>query len=100
VRLLLTPTKTGGFSGEVGRLAETLGKGRDEFLATLTGSGLKVPEKAREKPVFVEHGSEILWLNRSAEDEIWLNAKASKFADGGREKRAPRSRGRRGPVEG
>jgi hypothetical protein len=100
VRLLLTPTKTGGFSGEVGRLAETLGKGRDEFLATLTGAGLKLPEKPREKPVFVEHGAEILWLNKSADDEIWLNAKASKFADGGAEKRAPRSRGRRGPVSG
>ena len=100
VRLLLTPTKTGGFSGEVGRLAETLGKSREEFLTTLTGAGLKLPEKPREKPVFVEHGAEILWLNKSADDEIWLNAKASKFADGGADKRAPRSRGRRGPVSG
>jgi len=100
VRLLLTPTKTGGFSGEIGRLAETLGKGRDELLATLTGAGLKLPEKPREKPVFLEHGDEILWLNMSPEDEIWLNAKASKFAGGGAERRAPRSRGRRGPVAG
>jgi hypothetical protein len=100
VRLLLTPTKTGGFSGEVGRLAETLGKGRDEFLATLTGAGLKLPEKPREKPVFVEHGAEILWLNMGAEGEVWLNAKVSKFADGGAEKRAPRPRGRRGPAGG
>ena len=98
VRLLLTPTKTGGFSGEVGRLAETLGKGRDAFLATLTEAGLKLPEKPREKPVFVEHGSEILWLNMGAEGDIWLNAKASKYADGGGEKRGSRSRGRRGPV--
>jgi len=100
VRLLLTPTKTGGFSGEVGRLAETLGKSRDEFLATLTGAGLKLPEKAREKPVFVEHGGEIFWLNLSAADETWLNAKASRFAEGAPEGRAPRSRGRRGPVDG
>ncbi len=98
VRLLLTPTKTGGFSGEVGRLAETLGKSRDELLATLTEAGLKLPEKTREKPAFLEHGSEILWLNLSADDELWLNAKASKFADDGGEKRPSRSRGRRGPV--
>ena len=92
VRLLLAPTKTGGFAAEVDRLAETLGKSRDDFLATLTGTGLKVPEKAREKPVFVEHGAEIFWLNRSAKDELWLNAKASKYADGGSGRRAPRGK--------
>jgi hypothetical protein len=42
---------------------------------------LKVPEKAREKPVFAEHAGEIFWLNRNAKGELWLNAKASKFAD-------------------
>ena len=47
----------------------------------LTGAGLKVPEKAREKPVFVEHGGEIFWFNKNAKDELWLNAKASKYAD-------------------
>ena len=87
VRLLLTPTKTGGFSGEVCQLAETLGKNAEEFLNALIGSGLKVPEKPREKPVFVEHAGEIFWLNRNAKDELWLNAKASKFSDGGRKPR-------------
>jgi hypothetical protein len=102
VRLLLTPTKTGGFSAEVGRLAETLGKPRDEFLATLTGIGLKVPEKSREKPVFVEHGGEIFWLNRSAQDDLWLNAKASKYAgqDAPPGRRPPRSRGPKQPAVG
>ena len=98
VRLLLTPTKTGGFSGEVGRLAGTLGKSREEFLATLTGAGLKLPEKPREKPVFLEHGAEIHSLNKIDDYQIWLNSKASKFAAGAAEKRPSRSRGRRGPV--
>jgi hypothetical protein len=80
VRLLLKPTKTGTLAGKADRLAETLGRSNEEFLAALTGLGLKIPAKPREKPVFVEHGSEIFWLNRNTKDELWLNAKASKFA--------------------
>ncbi|HTB81027.1 MAG TPA: hypothetical protein VK717_09085 [Opitutaceae bacterium] len=82
VRLLLKATKTGAIAGKVDRLAEELGKGQEEFLAALTGAGLKVPERPREKPVFVEQAGEIFWLNKNAKDELWLNAKASKFADG------------------
>lgn len=81
VRLLLKETKTGAVAGKLDRLAEELGKSADDLLATLVGAGLKVPEKPREKPVFVEHAGEILWLNRNAKGELWLNAKASKFAD-------------------
>jgi hypothetical protein len=81
VRLLLKETKTGSFSGEVCRLAEELGKSAEEFVGTLVAAGLKMPEKPREKPVFVEHAAEIFWLNRNTKDELWLNAKASKFAD-------------------
>jgi hypothetical protein len=29
----------------------------------------------------VEHTGEILWLNRNAKGELWLNAKASKLAE-------------------
>jgi hypothetical protein len=81
VRLLLRETKRGGVAAEVGRLAGFLGKNADDLLAILVRAGLKVPEKAREKPVFVEHAGEILWLNRNAKGELWLNAKASKFAE-------------------
>jgi hypothetical protein len=81
VRLLLKETKTGSVAGKVDRLAEELGKSPDDFLATLVGAGFRVPEKPREKPVFVEHAGEILWLNRNAKGELWLNAKASKYAD-------------------
>jgi hypothetical protein len=81
VRLLLKETKTGAIAGKVDRLADELGKPTEEFLATLVGSGLKVPEKPREKPLFVEHGNEILWLNKNAKGELWLNAKESKYAD-------------------
>lgn len=81
VRLLLKETKTGAVAGKVDRLAEELGKSPEDFLATLASAGFKVPEKPREKPVFVPSAGEILWLNRNAKGELWLNAKASKFAD-------------------
>ncbi len=83
LRLLMQPTRTGGVAGKVDRLAGEIGKAPDDLIATLTGAGLKVPEKSREKPVFVEHAGEIFWLNKNAKDELWLNAKASKFADKG-----------------
>lgn len=83
VRILLKEGKTGAFAGEAGRLATELGRTEEEFLAVLTGVGLKVPEKSREKPVFVEHAGEIFWFNRNAKGQLWLNAKTSKFADKG-----------------
>src|SRR5439155_16734321 len=81
VRLLLKETRTGSVAAKIDRLAEELGKPVEEIVATLVGAGLKVPDKPREKPVFVEHAGEIFWLNKNAKDELWLNAKASKFAD-------------------
>jgi hypothetical protein len=81
MRLLLRETRRGGVAAELGRVAEQLGKSNDDVLEALVGAGLKVPEKAREKPVFVEHAGEIFWLNRNAKGELWLNAKASKFAE-------------------
>lgn len=92
LRLLLQETKTGSFSAETGRLAEQVGRSPAELIGSLQAAGLKVPEASREKPVFVEHGGEIFWLNRNGRDELWLNAKASKFSDGGRRPRKGRER--------
>jgi hypothetical protein len=95
VRLLLKETKTGGFAAPVERLAGELGKSNDELLGALTSSGLRIPEKSREKPVFAEHAGEIFWLNLNGKGELWLNAKASKYSDdggSGEGKRRPRPR--------
>jgi hypothetical protein len=81
VRLLLKETKTGSFAGKVDRVAGDLSKSPDELTSSLLSLGLKVPEKPREKPVFVEHAGEIFWLNKNAKGELWVNAKASKYAD-------------------
>jgi hypothetical protein len=82
VRLLLKETKTGSVAAPVERLASEIGKSTDELLGALTSSGLRIPEKSREKPVFAEHAGEIFWLNLNGKGELWLNAKASKYSDG------------------
>ena len=89
VRLLLKETRRGGVAAEAGRLAGQLGKSTEDLLAALVAAGLHVPEKAREKPVFVEHAGEIFWLNRNARGELWLNAKASKFSEKPEDEQAP-----------
>lgn len=99
VRLLLKPGKTGTFAGETEKLAGELGKPAEEFIATLTALGLKVPEKAREKPVFVEHAGEIFWFNRNAKGQLWLNAKASKFSAGGDGEKPKRGRSKKAATE-
>jgi hypothetical protein len=99
VRLLLKPGKTETFAGETEKLAGELGKPVEEFIATLTALGLKVPEKAREKPVFVEHAGEIFWFNRNAKGQLWLNAKASKFSEGGDGEKPKRGRSKKAATE-
>ena len=93
VRLLLKETKTGAVAAPVERLAGELGRSVEELLRALTSSGLQIPEKSREKPVFAEHAGEIFWLNRNGKGQLWLNAKASKYPEGDSgEERGHRSR--------
>ena len=68
-------------------MAGQLHKSAEELLGALSDAGLRVPERSREKPVFAEHAGEIFWLNRNLRGELWLNAKASKFARGPADKK-------------
>lgn len=79
LRPLLKETKTGAIAAKIDRLAEETAQPAEALVATLVSAGLKVPEKPREKPVFVERAGEIFWINKNARGEFWLNAKASKF---------------------
>ncbi len=99
VKLLLKPTRTGGVAGEVGQLAGELARPEETFVATLVGLGLKVPEKAREKPVFVEHAGDIFWFNRNAKGQLWLNAKASKFPAESEQAEKPKRRTTKKPAQ-
>jgi len=82
VRPFLKETRTGAIAGSVGRLAGKLEKPVEEFIASLVTAGLKVPEKPREKPVYVGHASEQFWFNLSGKGELWLNVRAAKAAGG------------------
>ena len=81
MRRLLKETRTGAFAGKIDRIAEELGQSPDNVVATLVATGLKIPEKAREKPMFIEHTGELLWFSKNAKGELWINAKASKLPD-------------------
>jgi hypothetical protein len=81
IRPLLQETKTGSFAGKLDRVASELNRPVDDLTSALVAAGLKVPEKAREKPAFVEEAGEIFWFNLNAKGELWVNAKPSKFAD-------------------
>jgi hypothetical protein len=93
VRLLMKETKTGSVAAPVERLAGEIGRTPEEFLGGLTSSGLRIPEKAKEKPVFVEHAGEIFWLNLNGKGELWLNAKASKYSADGRGRKGKSRKG-------
>ncbi|PTX95824.1 DUF4177 domain-containing protein [Opitutus sp. ER46] len=106
VRGLLKETRSGALAGKLERLAADVGKSPEEFAALMVSTGLIVPDKPREKPVYVASGAEQFWLSRNARGELWLNAKPARKADtdesetdgeaeadaGDRKTRRPRSR--------
>jgi plasmid stabilization system protein ParE len=85
LRGLLKPNKRGsGASGELGFLQRSLEKSDDDFAALLAGAGLTIPASAEDKPTYVEHGPEIIWINRNPKDDsLWLNAKNKPARRGG-----------------
>ncbi len=80
VRPFLKETRSGGIAASVERLAGKLEKPVEELVAALLTAGLKLPEKPREKPVYVGYGAEQFWFNRSGKGELWLDVRAAKAA--------------------
>lgn len=97
LRLLLKPNKRGGgASAELSGLAHASGKSDEELRAALVAAGFALPADADAKPVFVEHGDEIMWLGIFAKDgSLWLHAKAKSARKAG----AGRSRTRKKTAE-
>lgn len=79
VRPLLKESKGSAVSAKIEAIASELGRSVEDLLATLVATGMKVPEKPREKPALVEFNGESLWLSRNARSELWLNGKPSKL---------------------
>jgi hypothetical protein len=87
LRLVMKPNKSKtGLSGSLSFLAKALERSEEELLATLQAQGLALPPAVKDgeeepKPVFVELGGDIYWINRFAKDgSLWLNAKPAKSA--------------------
>jgi hypothetical protein len=73
----LTTVRKGTFSQETEAVAVKLEQPAEDFLNALVASGLKVPEKPRQKPVIVDERGQSFWLTRNTKDQIILNAKAA-----------------------
>jgi hypothetical protein len=80
VRPSLKSAKT-GVSAKVEAISEERGTAMDELVNHLVAAGLKLPEKPREKAVYVESGGELYWLARNSKGELWLNAKPAQGGD-------------------
>jgi hypothetical protein len=94
LRSHLKPNRRGsGASEEIEALARAANQSVIELLEALVRHGLNVPDDPKDKPVSVELGDEILWLNRSPKDDaLWLNAKSKAAA-----RRRGTGRGRKKP---
>ncbi|HEY0947297.1 MAG TPA: hypothetical protein VGD81_18580, partial [Opitutaceae bacterium] len=78
LRLLLKPNRRGGgAAADLAGLAHAWGRSEEALRAALTAAGFALPADADAKPVLVEHGDEVMWVNFSAKDgSLWLNARA------------------------
>lgn len=88
LRPLLKPARGGAQADELDNLARATDKSADSLLAELVTVGLKVPEKAREKPVTIVQSGEAYWLSKNAKGVLSLNAKTDKPTKRSRSKKA------------
>ncbi|OAM86959.1 hypothetical protein OH491_14945 [Termitidicoccus mucosus] len=67
-----------GYSGSIGFLARALHEEEETLAAALAALGLHPPATAGEKPVFVEIGNGLYWLNKDNRGGIWINGREKK----------------------
>jgi hypothetical protein len=64
-----------GLSGSVSYLARALKTAPQALVAAFGALGLVPPPQANDKPVFVEIGAFVYWLNQDKSGQIWINAR-------------------------
>jgi hypothetical protein len=62
-----------GLSGSVSYLARALKTEPPTLVAAFGALGLVPPPQANDKPVFVEIGAFVYWLNQDKNGQIWIN---------------------------
>lgn len=83
VRPHMREGRSGIYTGEICLLAEKNDALVEPFVGRFVTAGLKLPEKPREKPVYVEDAGDLFWFTRNSKGELWLNAKPSSQSSGG-----------------
>jgi hypothetical protein len=64
-----------GLSGSVSYLARALKTEPPALVAAFSALGLVPPPQASDKPVFVEIGAFVYWLNQDKSGQIWINTR-------------------------
>jgi hypothetical protein len=80
-----------GWSGSFGYLTKALKTDDAGLLAQLAEHGLQLKADADEKPLFLEHGEFLYWMDKNQRGEIWINA---------RKQRGPHAEGDAGGESG
>ena len=62
-----------GLSGSVSYLARALKTAPEALVTAFSALGLVPPPQANDKPVFVEIGAFVYWLNQDKNGQIWIN---------------------------
>ncbi len=101
VRPLLKEGRSGALTAEICTLGESLDRNPEKMLQALSGLGLRIPDKPREKAVEIERAGLTYWLSRNAKDEIWLNMReaGAEGADERKPRRPRRPAAASGPSE-
>lgn len=71
-----------GYSGSIGYLARALKHSEAEVSAALAALGLNVPASSNDKPVYVEIGDGVYWMNKDNRGGIWINGREKREGGG------------------
>lgn len=76
IRPLMRRNRRGpGYSGSVGFLARALRSSEADLVSALAALGLNIPAAASDKPVNVEIGPGIYWMNKDSRGGVWINGR-------------------------
>jgi len=64
-----------GYSGSVGYLARALKQSEADVTAALAALGLNAPASSNDKPIYVEVGQGVYWMNKDNRGGIWINGR-------------------------
>lgn len=85
-----------GYSGSVGYLARALRHSEADLAAALATLGLNSPASPNDKPINVEIGNGVYWMNKDSRGGIWINGREKReggprpeAAQGGKPEGAP-----------